>query len=608
MKVAIIGAGPRGLQIAERLLRNHEGSQPLEIDLYDAKGIGGRIWRQDQSWELLMNSISCQVTLFSDASLSTGGRPKTGPNLYEWSQTRASAFFARYAAPLKRRLTAIAEQLGPDDCCPRIYYGEYQRWFFQQLCKMQTATATLAFHQVEVLDLIFSADSWLIKTGKKQRAAEQVVLALGHVPLQLSKTERKLAAYAQRHQLFYQPPSNPADVAADEIPPGEKVALRGLGLSFFDYIGRFFLERGGFFSQEDGQLLYHASGKEPHLVVGSRRGLPHHTRGRNEKRLGEAVAPSFLTAEKLGLWRKMPGNGPRFLQEIKQEVELVYYQTLLKTRQASESLVADFKQQFIKAPKDPEVLAAFAIKTPFDWQLLHPEAFRHAAHESYEAFILAYLQQDIAEAEKGTCSGPLIAALDALKDLRDQVRYLTDHDLLVPEEYLRDLWQTFTRMNRFLSLGPPLIRMRQLLALFKAGYITFIPGRMTIEPAAGHFIIGNEARSASQQVDYLIEARLPQNDLTHTASPLLQNLRQKGILQEFSLSIEGRKTRLKAVLVDRKTHLATGKNGADHANLYCFGIPLEGLDWLTATSSRPATDPWVIRQADQIALDILKKL
>ncbi len=51
--------------------------------------------------------------------------------------------------------------------------------------------------------------------------------------------------YAKKNVLLYQLPSNPADVDLSKIPPKENVFLRGLGLSFFDYVGLFTVSRGG---------------------------------------------------------------------------------------------------------------------------------------------------------------------------------------------------------------------------------------------------------------------------------------------------------------------------------------------------------------------------
>lgn len=67
MKLAIVGAGPRGLLILERLIawqQNHYPLTSVDITLYDPFPIGGRVWVTDQPHELIMNTASQQITLF----------------------------------------------------------------------------------------------------------------------------------------------------------------------------------------------------------------------------------------------------------------------------------------------------------------------------------------------------------------------------------------------------------------------------------------------------------------------------------------------------------------------------------------------------------------
>lgn len=95
MIIGIVGAGPRGLSMVERLIRNNRENQHIQICLFDPEGPGGRVWRLDQPTELLMNSVSQQVTLFTDETLTSGGEISPGPNLYQWSQTEAKKYIEK---------------------------------------------------------------------------------------------------------------------------------------------------------------------------------------------------------------------------------------------------------------------------------------------------------------------------------------------------------------------------------------------------------------------------------------------------------------------------------------------------------------------------------
>ncbi len=87
--VAIIGAGPTGLAVLERLLANaaeREIASELHVHLIDPFPSGaGRIWRQDQSALLWMNSMAEDVTMFTDATVTCEGPIVPGPSLDVWA-------------------------------------------------------------------------------------------------------------------------------------------------------------------------------------------------------------------------------------------------------------------------------------------------------------------------------------------------------------------------------------------------------------------------------------------------------------------------------------------------------------------------------------------
>ena len=70
--IAVVGAGPRGTAIIERLVAASNGPQwrgGLTVHLIDPLvGRGGAVWRHDQSAVLLMNTTTCQTTMYPDES------------------------------------------------------------------------------------------------------------------------------------------------------------------------------------------------------------------------------------------------------------------------------------------------------------------------------------------------------------------------------------------------------------------------------------------------------------------------------------------------------------------------------------------------------------
>src|SRR5262245_65062880 len=95
--------------------------------------------------------------------------------------------------------------------------------------------------------------------------------------------ESRLGRFAVAAGLRYVPPASPAEVDLGVVGAGERVALRGMGLCFFDHLAMLTVERGGRFARVGGGLVYEASGREPVIYAGSRRGVPYHARGDNEK-------------------------------------------------------------------------------------------------------------------------------------------------------------------------------------------------------------------------------------------------------------------------------------------------------------------------------------
>ncbi|MGO1411675.1 MAG: FAD/NAD(P)-binding protein, partial [Microbacterium sp.] len=85
--IAIVGGGPRGVLLLDRMVANlgELGPRPLDVHIIDDTQIGaGRVWRTDQTRELCMNTLADAVTLFTDESVTMAGPVGHGPTMYEW--------------------------------------------------------------------------------------------------------------------------------------------------------------------------------------------------------------------------------------------------------------------------------------------------------------------------------------------------------------------------------------------------------------------------------------------------------------------------------------------------------------------------------------------
>lgn len=226
-----------------------------------------------------MNTVASQVTMFTDASVSCAGPVRTGPSLYEW----ATRFVP--AGHYPERVHAEAAALGPDSYPTRAFYGHYLRWVFDRLTRYAPGLVEIEAHATTAVGLVDegATQEVTLADGRVLTGLDSVVLALGHLDMPVSGEERALRDFAAAHGLRYVPPGNPADADLAAIPPGEVVALRGLGLNFFDHMALLTTGRGGRFTGDGDRLRYEPSGREPVLVAGSRRGVPYHARGENQK-------------------------------------------------------------------------------------------------------------------------------------------------------------------------------------------------------------------------------------------------------------------------------------------------------------------------------------
>src|SRR5690606_18639555 len=94
--------------------------------------------------------------------------------------------------------------------------------------------------------------------------------------------------------------------------------------------------------------------------------------------------------------------------------------------------------------------------------------------EDFTAWLLDYLREDVAEARSGNVSGPLKAALDVLRDLRNEIRLVVDHGGLHGDSHREHLDRWYTPLNAFLSIGPPASRIEEAVALIEAGVLHIV--------------------------------------------------------------------------------------------------------------------------------------
>ncbi|MFB6774987.1 FAD/NAD(P)-binding protein [Streptomyces sp. NPDC056337] len=633
IEVCLVGAGPRGLSVLERLCAQERKSprySRVTLHVVDPGPPGpGLVWRPSQSPHLLMNTVASQVTAFTDASVTIEGPLEEGPSLYQWAVSLASgdprALAAGQDAPGEAVL-AQARSLGPDTYPTRALYGHYLTWVFHHVTKNAAAHVTVRVHRSRAVRLAdgdpelggAGPQTVVLEDGTELTGLSAVVLSQGHTPTTAGSAERELLAFASRNDLVYIAPSNPADVDLSPIAAGQKVLVRGLGLNFFDYMALFTHGRGGVFERVEGRLVYRPSGREPVLYAGSRRGVPYQARGENEKGAHGRYLPRLLTAEYVaGL--SAARFGTDLWPLIAREVQCVYYETLIALRHGR-GAADEFAAAYLRgesAAGEEALLSEAGIQPHERWsweRVSRPyggDDLRDLA--SFRAWLRSHLDQDVALAREGNVSGPFKAALDVLRDLRNEVRLAVDHGGLDGASYRDELDRWYTPLNAYLSIGPPASRIEEMAALIDAGVLRAIgPGLRVSTEQHGEdgpaFVASSSVLPDCRiRVTALIEGRLPHVDLRRTADPLMRHMLAAGQCRTYRIPAAGEDDyETGGLAVTTRPYRVLDADGAPHPRRFAHGVPTESVHWVTAAGIRPGVGSVTLEDSDAIAAAVLE--
>lgn len=665
LDIGIIGAGPRGLAVLERLCANERAAptcSAVTVHVVDPSGPGaGSVWRTEQSAHLLMNTVASQITVFTDESVTIDGPVEPGPTLWEWARSLAAgsgglpgsglpgsgrpgsgrpgggpAGGERPGGELPDAVREEAARLGPDTYPTRAFYGHYLRACFDRVVAGAPPHLSVVVHRSRAVAMADThgvpggPQGVRLENGTRLNHLDAIVLSQGHVATRPTSREERAASLARIHHLTYVTPANPADLDLGGVKPGEPVLLRGLGLCFFDYMALFTAGRGGHFTRDDdGRLRYRPSGAEPKLYAFSRRGIPYHARGENQKGVSGRYFPRLLTAARALELRSaapqsgLPDGGPEerlnFARDlwplIRREVESVYYEKLLAARGRTADGAALAEAYAALPPEDSPapLLDAYGVAEGdrWDWErIAKPCAGQEFAdRDDFRAWLLDHLRRDVAEARAGNVDGPLKAALDVLRDLRNEVRLAVDHGGLDGGSHRDDLASWYTPLNAFLSIGPPASRIEELTALIEAGVVEITgPGTHirlnTGVPAwvlASSLVPGPPVRSR-----VLIEARLPEPDLRRTDDPLLRHLLNTDQARTYRIpGADGTEYETGGLAVTERPYRLVDGRGNAHPRRYAYGVPTESVHWVTAAGIRPGVDSVTVGDADAIARAVL---
>jgi methylaspartate mutase epsilon subunit len=621
-KIVIVGAGPRGLSVLERIVtiaRSMDAppGAKLTVEVVDPYRPGpGRIWRTDQSGALRMNTVIGQITIFGHDPEEP--EQDAGPSFLEWLQGSEHPGHA---------------ELDANDYAPRRVYGEYLEFSFKHVFALAPAWVKLTSIRDEVVQMNPIGDGgytvYLREGGV--RHADVVVLTTGHPRNLLRPHEQELADFAERHDLHYVPGDSAADMPLDEITKEDVVAIRGLGLTFYDVCARLTEDRGGKFVRgDDDTLTYQPSGEEPRILAGSRSGLPFPARGANRKQIGDDYKPVLLTekaVEELREARRAEQQDDRldFQQEVLPllmlEVHRSYTANVIRQREGDEKAeeflalcdgvtlteagLDELRQRF--GVGDVELPDFDKLSRPF-------QGMSYESSEEFQSGLAKHLERDLEEASLGNLHGPLKASLDVIRDLRGVIRQAVEHDGLLPDsQEWFDKW--YTPRNALLSSGPPAFRVEQCVALLKAGVVEVAgpEARFRGDESLGRFTVDSpHVANSFYDATWLVEASSPDPQLTLNRSSLYTQLRADGIVSEHfnpAATDEDPDRQTGGLNVTDPPYRIIDASGGVREDLFALGIPTEHTNWFTQVGSgKPGARSSFTREARWIAEATLGRL
>ncbi|CAN7212311.1 FAD/NAD(P)-binding protein [Arthrobacter sp. LjRoot78] len=664
IRTALIGAGPRGTSVLERLLANWQLRNPsasgtsgprstaslptssLHIDVVDPYPAGpGHVWQPGQSRLYLMNTQSFYPTVIpEDPELAA---PVAGSTFEKWRAAQQDSAHPSLTEDERHELAS----LGSRDFPSRALYGCYLRSTLDELLAHLPEGVTVQFHRTTATAVRPAGNGTFdveLEDGGPL-AVGSVVLALGHLESRLNAEQRELQAGAAQLGLLYLPPAVPADVDWSVVPAGQPVLVRGMGLNFFDVMGQLTEVRGGKFvaaeggGNEDGVpgqgragLEYVPSGDEPLIVAASRRGTPYRAKADLAGYYPSGVTLRYCTEAAVGRFAAA-GITPAFDHDLwpllQRDALWAYYSTLVRTRpdavtepEAFLALLQETMRPHAHSVSHwaAEVDDLVAEHVAPDQRLnlpglAAPLAGRNFASQAeVDAAVVDYLLDDARRSALGE-DDPVKMTIGALHHGRAVLKSVVADGGITDESWVAGLRGWFESFVEGLASGPPAIRAEQLAALARAGVVSFVgpDPKFSLDRTAGSFkAVSPWVKGGAIHARAMIEALAPANRVSVNVSPVLEQLLSDGLVRpRLMMTVEGAPVETSGLDVSPHPYRPLGANGSVSEGLYVLGLQLSAAQWGTAIAAeaRPQEGPVyrsgqrTLRDADEIARHILDR-
>lgn len=370
------------------------------------------------------------------------------------------------------------------------------------------------------------------------------------------------------------------------IQPRDKVAIRGMGLTFIDAVlGLTEGRNGRFEEQSNGELRYIASGLEPAAIFPfSKSGLLMIPRGNTLE--VPAYEPFYFTKQALNEMKTSAGKFDfvkQLLPLIEKEYLFMYYSKLFSEK----GKYLKFDKNFKNLKKQIDGFhVEFPLFYPFDLETFLRKPFTSTGLNCNS---LEYLCLSIKEAERGENESALAATAGLWRHLSELFNEVYKFGGFTPESQKVFIERYAGQFNR-IAYGPPILNMKKVEAIAKAGLIDFTFAQNSQLEEKDGLVLSSPALNMTAEVDFLIDARIPKIQLQKCAGEFYGNLLAKKLIMPYVNRMDLQQDYFQGCVAINENGNPVDKSGIANRAITFTGTPTEGLTYDNDTLSRSRND------------------
>jgi uncharacterized NAD(P)/FAD-binding protein YdhS len=201
--ITIIGMGPRGLSILERIAAYARTLPcPLRINLVEPNECGPGVHLPRQPQHLLINTVASQVTIFPARGsvaidpVCAGADGGGTPSLTEWARAQG---YRRFGAQFHQA------EVGDTDHLPRQMLGQYLGWAYGAIVAALPGAVSVRHLRHRAFDMYQQPDgSFVVELENGYLVpSDYVFITTGHSRNKLTDEEAWYRKFAQDHAHYY---------------------------------------------------------------------------------------------------------------------------------------------------------------------------------------------------------------------------------------------------------------------------------------------------------------------------------------------------------------------------------------------------------------------